>query len=317
MTTESHPRAEPEAHTEFDCFGDRVAVYAGDLDWRGESPSDAVERSRQSLLAMHATLSRFEPESELSRLNADPRETVPAGTLLLTVAAAVAEAAELSHGLVDATRLDDLERAGYAFTRRGREPIPLRAALRAAPLERRPAQPSAREGWRQISIDVREGTISRPPGLRIDPGGLAKGLAADLVVAGLEAHDTYATDAAGDLRFGGRLGALREISVADPFTAEAIGRFRLRSGGVATSGIGRRSWWTPAGSPAHHLIDPSSGAPAFTGIVQVTALAPTAFEAEVRAKAAVLAGSAGAGDFLPHGGLIVFDDGSHQRLEPS
>jgi thiamine biosynthesis lipoprotein len=317
VTTGSHRRAEPEAHTEFDCFGDRVAVYAGDLDWRGESPKDAVERSRQSLLAMHVTLSRFEPESELSRLNADPRETVPAGTLLLTVAAAAVEAAELSRGLVDATRLDDLERAGYAFTRRGCEPIPLSAALQAAPSERRPAQPSARRAWRQISIDVHEGTISRPPGLRIDPGGLAKGLAADLVVAGLEAHDTYATDAAGDLRFGGRIGALREISVTDPFGTGAIGGFRLRAGGVATSGIGRRSWWSPDGSPAHHLIDPSRGAPAFTGIVQATALAPTAFEAEVRAKAALLAGPVGAREFLPHGGLIVFDNGSHERLEAS
>ena len=309
------PTVEPEVREEFDCFGDRVAVYAADVDWRGESPRDAVERSRQTLLAMHATLSRFEPESELSRLNGDPRETVRASTLLLTLAAAVAEAAEWSDGLVDATRLDDLERAGYACTRRGCEPIPLREALRAAP-ERRPAEPSPLEGWRRISVDVRDGTISRPPGLRIDPGGLAKGLAADFVVAALEAHDTFATDAAGDLRFGGRMGVLREISVADPFGFGTVSRFRLRGGGVATSGIGRRSWWAPDGSPAHHLIDPARGVPAFTGVVQATALAPTAFEAEVRAKAAVLAGPEAAASHLPHGGVIVFDDGSHERVPP-
>ncbi len=315
MSTRSRARpSEPEARAEFDCFGDRVAVYAGDLDWRGESPGDAVERSRQTLLAMHRTLTRFDPDSELSRLNADPRPTVPAGTLLLSVVAAVAEAAEWSGGLVDATRLGDLERAGYAFTRRGLEPIPLREALQAAPA-RRPAQPSGREAWREISIDVQEGTVTRPPGVRIDPGGLAKGLAADFVVAGLEAHDTYATDAAGDLRFGGRLGALREVSVADPFSGEAVGRYQLRSGGVATSGIGRRSWWAPDGSPAHHLIDPARGVPAFTGIVQATAFAPTAFEAEVRAKAAVLAGPGNAAGFLPHGGLLVFDDGSRERIQ--
>jgi thiamine biosynthesis lipoprotein len=307
------PRAEPEASHEFDCFGDQVAVYVGDLDWRGESPRDAVERSRETLLAMHATLSRFEPDSELSRLNRDPRETVRAGSLLLTVAAAVAEAAELSGGLVDATRLDDLERAGYAFTLRGHAPISLRDALHAAP-PRRPAEPSSVEGWRGISVDVRDGTITRPPGLRIDPGGLAKGLAADLVVSALGAHDTYAIDAAGDLRFGGQIGALREISVADPFGFGTIGRFRLRGAGVATSGIGRRSWWAPDGSPAHHLLDPGTGRPAFTGVVQATALAPTAFEAEVRAKAAVLSGPDAAAAHLPHGGLLVFDDGSHTRV---
>ena len=43
--------------------------------------------------------------------------------------------------------------------------------------------------------------------------------------------------------------------------------------------------------------------------MQATALAPTALEAEVRAKAALLAGRAAAGAHLPHGGLLVLDDG--------
>jgi len=67
----------------------------------------------------------------------------------------------------------------------------------------------------------------------------------------------------------------------------------------------------------HHLLDPATGRPAFTGIVQATALAPTALEAEWRAKAAVLAGPAAAPRRLPHGGVLVFDDGSHMVVEPS
>ena len=66
--------------------------------------------------------------------------------------------------------------------------------------------------------------------------------------------------------------------------------FELSRRAVATSGIGRRSWLGPDGRPAHHLLDPATGRPAFTGVVQATALAPTAVEAEWRAKAAVLAG---------------------------
>ena len=45
---------------------------------------------------------------------------------------------------------------------------------------------------------------------------------------------------------------------------------------------------------------------------QATAIAPTAVEAEIRAKAAVLSGPDGAADWLPHGGVLVFDDGSHR-----
>ena len=40
-----------------------------------------------------------------------------------------------------------------------------------------------------------------------------------------------------------------------------------------------------------------------------TALAPTALEAEVRAKAALLAGPEDAADHLPHGGVLVLASG--------
>ena len=58
----------------------------------------------------------------------------------------------------------------------------------------------------------------------------------------------------------------------------------------------------------------AAGRPAFTGIVQATAVAPTALEAEVRAKAALLSGPAGAAGWLPDGGVLVFDDGQHAVL---
>src|SRR5262249_21167482 len=150
---------------------------------------------------------------------------------------------------------------------------------------------------------VADGVVHRAPGIRIDSGGLAKGLFADLLAAGLDG--TFAIDCGGDLRIGG---APREIHVADPFGGPPLPTFPLAAAGVATSGIGRRSWIGPDGRPAHHLLDPASGRPAFTGVVQATAIAPTALEAEVRAKAAVLAGPERAASWLAHGGAVVFDD---------
>jgi len=67
-----------------------------------------------------------------------------------------------------------------------------------------------------------------------------------------------------------------------------------------------------AGAPAHHLLDPATGQPAFTGVVQVTALAPSALEAEIRAKAAVLSGPGRAHEWLPDGGVIVGEDGGFE-----
>ena len=83
----------------------------------------------------------------------------------------------------------------------------------------------------------------------------------------------------------------------------------VHSGGVATSGVGRRRWRNRDGSTGHHLIDPASGRPCFSGIVQATALAASAEEAELRAKAALLAGPGGASEWLPDGGLLVLDGG--------
>ena len=110
-------------------------------------------------------------------------------------------------------------------------------------------------------------------------------------------------------------GPLREVHVADPFGGDPVHTFALADAGIATSGIGRRSWLA-GGAPAHHLLDPASGRPAFTGIVQATAIAPTAAEAEWRAKAAVLAGPEHAEAWLPHGGALVLDDGTARVLEP-
>src|SRR6185295_1071740 len=58
--------------------------------------------------AVEAALSRFDPDSELSRLNRDPRPAVPASPLLRRAVAAALWAAEASDGLVDATLLGEL-----------------------------------------------------------------------------------------------------------------------------------------------------------------------------------------------------------------
>ena len=286
----------------FPCFGASCTVLA---DGDGET----IARAR--LLDWHARFTRFDAASELSRFNADPRQVVPVSATLARLAQAVVTAGELSGGLVDGTLLAEIEGAGY----RGdlRAPLPLALALRLAPA-RRPAAPSSRAAWRAIVVDGER--VRRPSGLGLDGGGLAKGLFADLLAEDL-AGRSFAVECAGDLRVGGEP---RPVHVAGPFDGKTLHTLELADAGVATSGIGRRSWLDRRGRPAHHLLDPSTGAPAFTGVVQATAVAPTALEAEVRAKAAVLGGPEAAAGWLPHGGVVVYDDGTHsvyRSLAPS
>ena len=68
------------------------------------------------------------------------------------------------------------------------------------------------------------------------------------------------------------------------------------------------------GADAHHLLDPATGRPVHSGLVQVSALAPTALEAEVLAKWALLRGPDLAEDRLIHGGVTVDDSGAVREI---
>ncbi len=304
------PRA--EAVETFDCFGSTCSVFVTGSGSLG-SAREAALFAKRELLSWHERFSRFLPDSELSLLNADPRETVPVSALMARLAQAVRIAGSLTGGLVDATLLEPIETAGYR--RDLQDSLSLERALELAPI-RRPAGASARPRWHQVRVDTAARTVSRPPGVKLDSGGLAKGLFADVLAEALVNHASFAIDCAGDLRIGGSDGVKRAIHVESPFDGSELHTFGLARGALATSGIGRRSWLSVRGTPAHHLLDPSTGTPAYTGIVQATALAPSALMAEIHAKAALLSGPRRAHASLPHGGVIVLDDGTHHVIQP-
>jgi len=273
----------------FDCMGTTVRVL-----------TEHAEECRAFLEHFDATLSRFRPDSELCRLNADPREEVPVSGLLHAAVSAGLLAAELTGGLVDPTLVAQLEANGYDRTRRAPE-LALEQALAEAP-PRRPAAPDPDEPWRQVVLT--DDCVRRPPGLRLDTGGTGKGLAADVLANQLEGR--WAVDCGGDLRVGGA----HDVEVRHPLTHTSIHTLHIQNGAVATSGIDTRLWRALDGTPRHHLLDPSTGAPAWTGLISVTALAPTALVAEALAKAALLSGPRGAARWLKrYGGLLVTDDG--------
>ncbi|HWH12657.1 MAG TPA: FAD:protein FMN transferase [Solirubrobacteraceae bacterium] len=302
-----------EALVTFACFGGDCTLGIAGCGPLGPA-AEAVEAVRGTLLGWHRQFSRFVPDSELSRINADPRSTVPASPLMVELAQAVATAGKRSGGLVDATLGDAIEAAGYATHFDGTG-IPLRRALAIAP-PRHPARRHRDRRWELVHADPVALTITRPPGLRLDGGGLAKGLFADVIARDLGGYQSFVVNLSGDLRLGGSSGARRRVDIESPFDGAVLHAYSLTEGAVATSGIGRRSWLGPYGVPAHHLLDPSSGRPAYTGLVQVTALAPTGLEAEWRSKAALLAGPHAAHARLPHGGLLVFDDERSELIAP-
>lgn len=309
MTRSEHERR-------IEVFGTQVRILIGPPTAVGARPAVIAALEVDVLLHdLHRRLTRFDPSSELSKLNADPSERCRVSPLLALALDAGLWAAQVTEGLVDPTLTPELERAGYARTRAGLTGAPLDLALRTAP-PRNPAHPRASASWKQVSIDVENGIVHRPSGVRFDTGGSGKGLAADLCAQRLAGHATFVVDAGGDVRIGGERPVQRLVEVEHPLGPEPAHVFGITSGAVATSGIASRIW--PAGGGfAHHLLDPSTGEPAWTGVIQATALGPTALEAETIAKAALLSGPEyGEALLARRGGLLVLDDGEVIQCGP-
>jgi thiamine biosynthesis lipoprotein len=267
-----------------------------------------IARVRARLESIHRTLTRFDPESELSQLNRHAGEWVPVSETMLEGLRAALFAAELSGGLVDPTLLHGLERAGYTESLLGRAPAPLWLAVAAAPT-RAPAHPRPAAEWRRIQIDGERRAVRLPRGVRLDLGGSAKGMAVDVAAGMLSRLPAFAVDAGGDLRLGGIDGAPREVEITHPLDDRTVHQFMLSAGAVATSGLRTRVWAGGRGF-AHHLIDPSTMAPAWTGVVQATAMAPSTLEAETLAKVALLRGPlAGRTALERFGGALILDSG--------
>jgi thiamine biosynthesis lipoprotein len=301
-----------EVSRTFTCFGGATTVAVDGAGPAG-GPEQAVQMAIDLLLDLHAAFSRFKPESELSLLNHDLRERVPVSPVMAAFLQAAIDASAATDGLVDCTMLDAIENAGYRQDRfRGTLALPLALAM-APPREPAAGDPAAR--WKQVQVDPDAGVVERPVGMRFDGGGLVKGLAADIVASRLAGHPGFAVDCEGDVRVGGTERVVRMLEVPSPFGGAVIHEFAVSDGALATSSIAKRSWFESM-RPTHHVLNPMTGKPAFTGVVQASALASTAVEGEALAKAAVLSGPGGAESWLPHGGGIVFDDGSRRVVPP-
>lgn len=257
---------------------------------------------------VEAELSRFRPQSGLSRLNAAAgRGPQPVSPLLLEVLALALDAARSSNGIFDPTILHPLRAAGYD---RSFEQIDLGDA--GPPPE---ASALSGGGWSQVLLDVAGGTATLPTGLGIDLGGIAKGWAVDETARHLGRWGPALVDAGGDIRSVGAPGEPWPVAVPDPCDeSRDLAVIGLADSAVATSSIGRRRWRRD-GQAMHHLIDPHTGQPSRSDLHTVTVLAPTAVAAEVAAKVALLLGQEAGRAYLASRGFAAWLIDHQGRVE--
>jgi thiamine biosynthesis lipoprotein len=234
--------------------------------------SAAVDR----LCDLDARWSRFRPDSEVSRLNdhaGSPQRVSPETALLVGLAQ---DGWRRTSGRFDPTLLQALRAAGYTDGLPGDAPVVV-----SPPPDHDP------QLCGQIVLDRSAGTVCLPAGAGFDPGGIGKGLAADLVTAELAATGVAGAcvNVGGDLRVCGRGPHEQRWRIAIPAWDDRV--LAIGPSAVATSGITRRAW-TAAGQRMHHLIDPVTRRPAESGIAAATVIAPAAWLAEIYSLAALL-----------------------------
>ena len=301
----------------FPAMGSDVRLLIGErLVASAPPPLEAADHERAFVWEFSDRLSRFLPDSDLSALNRNPRASVLAAPLLRAAVRAGVWAAQRSGGLVDPTLVRALERCGYDHSLDGVEPASLQEALAQAP-PRRSARPDPAARWQRVTVDDQAGTITRPPGVMIDTGGTGKGLCADAVAIRLAGYTRFVVDCGGDIAVGGVGAQLRpyEIDIEHPLTRRSIGSIKIARGGIATSGLNVRLWRQEDGGYAHHLLDPSSRSPVWSGLIGATALGGSALEAETLTKMALLLGPEGARRVLAkRGGVVVHDNGEVEAI---
>ena len=218
-------------------------------------------------------------------------------------------ATRATEGVYDPALLDQLVQLGYDRTF---DDLP---AVRFDPII--PGEPGGR--WRGIKVDPIRRHVTLPPGIKLDFGGIAKGMAVDAALESLSQNGVSQAlvNAGGDLSVLGLPPDGEQWMVAVPGQKQ-FWTIPLHHGAIATSGIAHRHWWQ-GNTLRHHILDPRTGLPAQSDLLSVTVVADRCEQAEVAAKVAFILGSGPGADFLHRhriAGLLIHVAGTWETVEP-
>ena len=287
----------------------QVIVYAH----TGRAATDLAGLALLRVSLLEQCWSRFRPDSELNRLNAraglGPQEV---SRDLEALVCTMLDAGAWTDGAFDPTVLAQMNRLGYdadfatGIAREGR------AALEQT------LRPVA--GTDGIVVNPTAHTVILPAGVGIDPGGIGKGLAADIVADEIHAAGAQGilVNIGGDVSTRGSAdGSPWVVGIQDDRYADSPVIAQVTLDGpyraIATSSSLRRRW-----QGRHHVLDPRTGLPSTSDLAQVSVLAPTGWQAEAASTFALVHGVDRARQWLERESLDAFlftHDAPPRRLQ--
>ncbi|AWR22338.1 FAD:protein FMN transferase [Aurantimicrobium photophilum] len=250
--------------------------------------------------------SRFRDDSDISRINWAEGKPVRVAPMTHQLIAAMISGNTVTQGTYDPTLLPDVLQAGYVTS-----------AVDSSRSTRLPE--SARAPGNLKGIQFSDEFVSVPRGTTLDPGGIAKGFAADLIAQFALDQGAYGVmvELGGDIVVQGDApdGVAWRLGVQDPFAHEGHASIvRLQRGAIATSSQVKKRFGEGENS-THHLINPVTHSSAHTQAQTVTVIAASGARAEVLTKRGFMDSPEEFLSWLPSvggAGLIIFADGSQQ-----
>lgn len=238
----------------------------------GERSPAAAYACEDVIRDLEKKLSRTDPDSEVSRLNASGGEPVEVGEdlgVLLELAGYYRKSTGGAFNIAIAPVV-----SAWGFTT-DHFRVPSQAELDGL-LELAQGGPICSGPRSHGGADC----CSLGPGQSIDLGGIAKGYAADKIVTVLREHDVPRANinlGGNVLAYGDRPdGTPWRVGIQDPARADEQNAFagvlELTDSFAVTSG-GYQRFFEEGGKRYHHIIDPSTGYPADSGLTSVTVAA--------------------------------------------
>lgn len=244
----------------------------------------AIEEAFFELARIESIASEWDPESELSRLNA------AAGGDFVSVSDELFELLERSKAVSEATS-GTFDVTFHAvgrlwWFRPGAKPPKPEAIAAALPLV----------GWRGIEL-TKDGKRARltKVGMAVGMGAIAKGYAVDMAARVLKQHGytDFIVEGGGDTYVAGtKGGAPWKVGVQDPETGGALGYLTAKDESIVTSGNYQR-FFEYEGERYAHILDPKTGWPIpwSKSSRSVTVVAPNATDADAYATAIYVMGA--------------------------
>jgi len=251
---------EPHMGTEF-----RIILYAPD----GETAHKAADAAFARIASLDATMTDYDPASELMRLCAKSGgDPVKVSDELFFVLSKAQDTSRISDGAFDVT-VGPVVRLWRQARRTGRMPDPQKLAAERALV-----------GWKDMVLDEKAHTVQLlKTGMRLDLGGIAKGYAADEGLAVLKTFGvTRALAAAGgDIAVSGPPPGAEgwRIAIAPLGEADADKEgpvLLLHDAAVSTSGDAEQ-YVEIDGKRYSHIVDPKTGI-GLVGRMSGTVVAP-------------------------------------------